>query len=92
MLTTRYHQYKILYYMPTTENTEKVLKFIYDKYTNKDLNDDSLVQIITLSFNLLGLKTIQEFAKENNKTYNGVKKFSKNLVKINNLTFVKDNL
>jgi len=78
--------------MPNTENTEKTLKFIYDKYANKDLNDDSLVQIITLSFNLLGLKTIQEFAKENNKTYNGVKKFSKNLVKINNLTFVKDNL
>jgi hypothetical protein len=77
--------------MQTTENTEKVLKFINDKYINKDLNDDSLVQIIVLGFDLLGLKTIQQFAKDNNKTYNGVKKFSKNLVEINGLTFVKDN-
>lgn len=77
--------------MQNTENTEKILKFINDEYVGKDLNDDSLVQIIILCFDLLELKTIQQFAKDNNKTYNGVKKFSKNLVEINGLTFVKDN-
>lgn len=74
-----------------SEKGEKIYNFIYDKFTENDISENDLVQIIILSFDLLNLKTIQQFAKDNNKTYRGVKEFSKRIVEINGNKFVIDN-
>jgi hypothetical protein len=70
---------------------EKICKFIQEKYELNDINENDLVQIIVLGFDLLNLKTIQQYAKDNGKTYRGVSKFNKNIVSINGNKFVIDN-
>jgi hypothetical protein len=72
-------------------NAPKICNFIQEKYENNQLNDNDLVQIIILGFDLLNLKTIQKYAKDNGKTYRGVSKFNKKIVNINNNKFVIDN-
>jgi hypothetical protein len=72
-------------------NAQKNCNFIQEKYENNQLNDNDLVQIIILGFDLLNLKTIQKYAKDNGKTYRGVSKFNKKIVNINNNKFVIDN-
>lgn len=74
----------------TTENTDKLLKFVYDKFISEELNNDSLVQLIELSGSLLNLKTIPDYAKDNNKTYNGVKN-NRNIKELFNIKFVIEN-
>ena len=59
--------------MKTIENTEKTKEFIYNKFLNDELNNDSLVQIIELCGGLLNLKSISQYAKDNNISYNGAK-------------------
>ncbi len=59
----------------TIENTDKLLKFIADKIESDDLDNSSLIQIIELCGNYLNLQTISNYAKSNNISYNGVKKF-----------------
>jgi len=58
----------------TTENTDKLCEFIYNKTQKGNLNNDSLVQIIELCAALLNLRTIADYARENDLSYNGVKK------------------
>ncbi len=61
--------------MKQTEiNTNKTCDFIYDKFISDELNNDSLVQIIELCGDMLNIKTIQQYANDNNMSYNGVKK------------------
>ena len=72
-------------------NAQKICNFIQEKYENNQLNDNDLVQIIILNFDLLNLKTIQKYAKDNGKTYRGISKFNKNVVNINGNKFVIDN-
>lgn len=74
----------------TIENTNKLLKFISDKHQSQEINDDSLVSICVLCFDYLNLKTISQYAKENKKTYRGVKEFNKNIISINKNKFVMD--
>lgn len=74
-----------------TSNQDKLLSFVYDKYNNNELKDSDLVQLIILCFDLLGLKTISQFAKMYGKTYRGVEKFNKKIVNINGNKFVIDN-
>ena len=77
--------------MKTTENTEKLLKFISDKFENHEIDNDSLVQIIELCGNYLNLQKIADYAKKNNLSYNGVKK-CRTIKTIFNTKFVIDNL
>lgn len=77
--------------MSNTENTEKIIKFIDDKYKIQDLNDDSLVSIAIHVFDLLQLQSISENAKSLGKTDRGIRKFSKDIVNINQFQFVKNN-
>ena len=42
-----------------TENTDKLLEFVYNKFINNELNNDSLVQLIELSGSLLNLQTMK---------------------------------
>jgi hypothetical protein len=72
-------------------NAEKICNFIQEKYECNSINENDLVQIIIHGFDLLNLKTIAEFAKDNGKTYRGVSKFNKNIVSINGNKFVIDN-
>lgn len=74
-----------------TSNGEKLIYFIQEKYEADVLKNNDLVQIIILCFDLLGLKTISNFAKSVGKTYRGVEKFNKNIVDINGNKFVIDN-
>jgi hypothetical protein len=76
--------------MGTIEKTNKIKEFIYNKFINDDLNNDSLVQIIELSGMLLNLKSISNYAKDNDLSYNGVK-HHRNIVELFGNKFVLDN-
>ena len=77
--------------MSRLENTEKIIKFIDDKYKIDDIDDDSLVSILVHVFDLLQLQSISENAKELGKTPRGIREFSKNKIKVNQFTFLKNN-
>ena len=74
-----------------SEKGEKIYNFIYDKFTENDISNNDLVQIIILGFDLLNLKTISKFKDDHNKTYSGVARHNKNIVNINGNKFVIDN-
>ena len=76
--------------MSTTENTNKVLNFVSEKFENKELDNDSLVQLIELCGNYLNLQTIPSYAQEHKMSYNGVKKF-RNIITLFSIKFVIDN-
>ena len=77
--------------MKTTDNGDKLRKFIYEKHVNNQISNADLVQIIILCFELLNLLTIQQYCKLYKKTYRGVSKYNKNIVEINNKKYVIDN-
>lgn len=74
----------------TIENTKKTLNFIARKFETNQLDNNSLVQLIELCGMYLNIKSISEYAKDNNLSYNGVKKH-RNIVNIFNTKFVLDN-
>jgi hypothetical protein len=76
--------------MSITENTTKLLKFTSEKFEKGELNNDSLVQLIELAGNYLNIESIPNYAKQNNLSYNGVKKF-RTIVELFNIKFVIDN-
>ena len=76
--------------MKHIENTNKTKEFIYNKFSNNELDNNSLVQIIELCGMLLNLKSISEYAKENNMSYNGVKN-NRNIISLFNNKLVLDN-
>ena len=76
--------------MKTQENTDKLLKFVYYKFVNEELNNDSLLKLIELCGDLLNLQSIPKYAKENNMSYNGVKNYRR-IVKIFGNKLVLDN-
>lgn len=72
------------------QNTDKLLKFVSDKFQLGELDNNSLVEFIQLSGSFLNLKTIPDYAKENNMSYEGVKK-GRNIKEIFGVKFVIDN-
>jgi len=64
---------------------------ISEKVESGQLSNEELVQIIELSGSYLNLCSISDYAKENNLSYNGVKKTRK-IVTLFNQKFVIDNL
>lgn len=76
--------------METTEKTDKIKEFIYNKFVNNEIDNDSLVQIIELSGMLLNLQTISSYVKENKLSYNGVKKH-RNIITLFGVKLVLDN-
>lgn len=74
----------------TIEKTNKLLKFISEKFESEELNNESLVQIIELSVKYLNLKTISNYSKYNKISYNGAKRFRKHII-IDNIKFIIDN-
>ena len=61
------------------QNTDKLTSFISAKFEAGELDNDSLVQIIEHAGAYLNLATITAYAKENNISYNGAKKFRKTI-------------
>jgi hypothetical protein len=76
--------------MKTPENTRKLLDFVGEKFESRQINNDSLVQLIELCGSYLNLQTIANYAKTHNMSYNGVKKCRKVVVLFNN-KYVIDN-
>lgn len=71
------------------EKPSKINEFI-EIIFNGELSNEEVVQFIELSMSYLNAKTITEYAKHNNLSYNGVKRFRK-IIKIRNVKFVIDN-
>lgn len=63
---------------------------ISNSVQNNELTNEDLVQIIELAGSFLNLQTITNYAKENNISYNGVKK-CRNVINLFNVKFVIDN-
>jgi hypothetical protein len=72
-------------------NGEKLNKFVYEKYQSNEITTGDLVELLILLFDLLGIKTINEYAKEVGKTYDGIKKYCKSIIKVNKFNFIIDN-
>jgi hypothetical protein len=69
---------------------EKILNRLSELIETDQLNNDDLVHIIAHVGSYLNLQTISEYAKENNMSYNGVKKCRKTM-NLFNVKFVTDN-
>lgn len=69
----------------------KIEQNIYQGYCENHISKSDLVEIIILIFKLLNIMTISEYRKFVGKTYSGVKRYSKHLIKVNQFTFVADN-
>ena len=70
---------------------DKIERNIYQGVQNDLLDNDKLVQIIELAGSLLNLQTISAYAKNNQLSYNGVKKHRR-IINIFGCKFVIDNL
>jgi hypothetical protein len=73
-----------------SSNGEKLISFLDSKMYDKSFNNSDLVQFIESVGKYLGLQTLPDYAKENNMSYNGVKKF-REVREIFNVKFVIDN-
>ena len=70
---------------------KQIQDLIINKIHNKKLDNEDLVQLIELCGDYLNLKTIPDYCKYKEMSYNGVKKF-RTIRKIFNVKFVIDNL
>ena len=71
-------------------NYNQIADLIYESVNNDQLSNQDLVQLIELCGSFLNLKTIPDYAKENNLSYNGVKNHRQIQI-IFNIKFVIDN-
>ena len=74
----------------TNKHTDKVKEYIYKTALKGELDNDGLVQIIELCGELLNLKTITQYAKDNSISYNGAKK-CRNVIDLFNNKYIIDN-
>ena len=72
------------------KKNKKIKVFIFQKFQDGELNNDTLVQLIEQAGSYLNLKTIPDYAKENNMSYNGVKN-NRKIVELFGVKFVIDN-
>jgi hypothetical protein len=73
-----------------SSNGQKLLSFLDDKMYDGQFTNEDLVQFIESVGKYLNLQTLPNYAKENNMSYNGVKKF-REIKTIFNTKFVIDN-
>ena len=73
-----------------SSNGQKLISFLDSKMYDGDFTNNDLVQFIECVGKYLNLKTIPDYAKENNMSYNGVKKF-REVKEILGVKFVIDN-
>ena len=73
-----------------TNKGKKLCDFLTEKTMNGELSNNDLVQLIEVAGAFLNLKTISDYAKENNLSYNGAKHFRKT-IEIFKTKFIIDN-
>jgi hypothetical protein len=73
-----------------TDKGKKLCDFVTEKTMKGELSNEDLIQLIEVAGSFLNLKTISDYAKENNLSYNGAKKFRKT-IEIFSTKFVIDN-
>ena len=73
-----------------TENEKIAIDKLHEMITQKGVSNEFLVQLIEVAGGYLNIKTIPDYAKYNNLTYNGVKK-TRQIKIIFNTKFVIDN-
>ena len=76
--------------MHNSELRDKINVNIMKGMHNNLLSNDDLVEIIQNCGSYLNLRTISDYAKENNISYNGVKNF-RNKVKLFGVKFIIEN-
>ncbi len=72
------------------EKNEKLKTFIFQKFQDGELDNDTLVQLIAQAGNYLNLQTISDYAKTHKMSYNGVKN-NRTIITLFNVSFVIDN-
>lgn len=72
------------------ENTDKLLKFVAEKFEAGELDNLALVEFIKLSGTYLNLKTPSAYAKANGLSYQGVRK-CRHIERLFGARFVIDN-
>ncbi len=72
------------------EKNEKLKAFIFQKFQDGELDNDTLVQLIAQAGNYLNLQTISDYAKTHKMSYNGVKN-NRTIITLFNVSFVIDN-
>lgn len=72
------------------EKNEKLKEFIFQKFQDGELDNDTLVQLIEQAGNYLNLKTIPDYAKDSGLSYNGVKN-NRKTIELFGVRFVIDN-
>jgi hypothetical protein len=55
------------------ENTDKLLKFVVEKFQSNELDNHSLVELIQVAGSYLNLITISDYARDEGITYEGAK-------------------
>ena len=73
-----------------SSNGQKLIEFLDEKMYDQSFTNNDLVQFIESVAKYLNLQTIPDYAKENNLSYNGVKKF-REIKEILGVKFVIDN-
>ena len=71
-------------------NINELLEEISNSIIENDIDNNGLVQLIECAGDYLNLRTIPNYAKEHNISYNGAKKF-RQVVEIFNTKFIIDN-
>lgn len=73
-----------------TDKGKKLCDFVTEKTMAGEITNEDLLQLIEVAGSFLNLKTISDYAKENNLSYNGAKHFRKT-EEIFNTKFIIDN-
>jgi len=73
-----------------SSNGQKLLSFLDEKMYDGNFTNNDLVQFIESVGKYLNLQTLPDYAKQNNMSYNGVKKF-REIKTIFNTKFVIEN-
>ena len=72
------------------QKNEKLKTFIFQKFQDGELDNDTLVQLIAQAGKYLSLQTISDYAKTHKMSYNGVKN-NRTIITLFNVSFVIDN-
>lgn len=75
--------------MESTEHIEKLQEYIDICMYKGELSSSDLVQLFEQNNLYMNLKTIPQYAKDNNISYNGAKK-CRNIIKLFGVKFVQD--